>query len=489
MIFYDSQLLSVDGVFQDLGVNYTIDLSNLMYCIPSTGFEVFGAQVDTFTCFVHQPNRIGITQVKYKRNGRTITDFLADMNTIGGGEPLKLWYGMRNFSGKLLPTNDFLYNSTAILNDNFQSNCVYLDTVDMTSVYLGSQLKQISLTTFLFAGNQIGSAPLYDENLLPVYKGLAAQGTTSATTSILKYGVNVFDTVTGSDFAAKLPQPVTGKTVRVVNMSSNTLVLFPSNIGGRINNLPVNTPAQIPADGNLYQFTCIENPLPGAWTWTAPATAQYDSGVITTNMMLTDYIVAANSANVGLRGNFNASAGWGYNGRNLPLVQSTLSPGNDDICFKEATPWLGITKIKVYTNLSATLASVTFALMAGSQHTYYTPNTNTIVDNGIQWASNYSDASASYGYCDKVIAGTPLGYGVLAANIGDPGTCWGEIVFTGGNYGQESRIGDIFTGTSANPFPPPAGLVDGWFSGYASFQMTTSQTLTGFQFRFFVEHY
>jgi hypothetical protein len=100
-----------------------------------------------------------------------------------------------------------------------------------------------------------------------VYDNISAQGTnTSGTTTVLNYGVNVIQTVTITDNSAKLPQPVTGKVCIVVNMSSLPLYLYPSNPGGKINNLPVDTPLVIPPDGVAYQFICTENPLPGNWS-------------------------------------------------------------------------------------------------------------------------------------------------------------------------------------------------------------------------------
>lgn len=98
--------------------------------------------------------------------------------------------------------------------------------------------------------------------------GLSAQGTTVSTTSLLEYGINVFTTVTLTNYATKLPQPTTGKAVIVVNKGTAPLYVFPSNPGGEINNLGVDQPAVVPADGLAYTFFCIENPLPGQWSVT-----------------------------------------------------------------------------------------------------------------------------------------------------------------------------------------------------------------------------
>jgi hypothetical protein len=112
---------------------------------------------------------------------------------------------------------------------------------------------------------------LYETSTSPNFVtnyGLSAQGTTVSTTSLLEYGINVFTTVTLTNYATKLPQPTTGKGVIVVNKGTTPLYVFPSNPGGEINNLGVDQPAVVPADGVAYTFYCIENPLPGQWSVT-----------------------------------------------------------------------------------------------------------------------------------------------------------------------------------------------------------------------------
>jgi len=103
-----------------------------------------------------------------------------------------------------------------------------------------------------------------------VYDNLVAQGTDETTTLVLDYGVSIITTSTIDDYAAKLPQPITGRSTRVVNTSGFPVYVYPSNVGGQINDLPVDTPALLPADGKLYNFVCIENPLPGQWSVALP---------------------------------------------------------------------------------------------------------------------------------------------------------------------------------------------------------------------------
>lgn len=102
---------------------------------------------------------------------------------------------------------------------------------------------------------------------------LTLQGTTATTTSQAIYGINVIDTATTSALATRLPDPTTGKQTTFVNNSSMSILVFPSVTGGTINGV-VDGYASIPNDGNPYTFSCVANPLPGAWVWSPPATGQ-----------------------------------------------------------------------------------------------------------------------------------------------------------------------------------------------------------------------
>jgi len=102
---------------------------------------------------------------------------------------------------------------------------------------------------------------------------LTLQGTTSSTTSQAIYGINVIDTATTSNLATRLPDPTTGKETTFVNNSTMSILVFPSVAGGKINGV-VDGYASIPNDGTPYTFSCVQNPLPGAWTWSPPAVGQ-----------------------------------------------------------------------------------------------------------------------------------------------------------------------------------------------------------------------
>lgn len=171
-----------------------------------------------------------------------------------------------------------------------------------------------------------------------VFQNLSAEGTDNTTTSIMSYGVNVFTTSSQTDFCTKLPQPVTGKRSVIVNMSTQAIVVHPSNVGGRINNLPVDQPLVIPNDGKAYEFICTENPLPGEWNViAAPATSQYQGAEIEvahTNGGATNAYGYSTAT-------ITSSAGAGVSGGNLTLTGNWLSEN------QVAT----MTRLKVYTNI------------------------------------------------------------------------------------------------------------------------------------------
>jgi len=490
MVFYDSGLLSINGQYTTSGANSQVDVENIAYVIPSRGQLQDGTFVETFMMVLIQNKGIGGVQIQYQRNGRTIDDFLDAINSVGSGAPLKLWTNLRKFNGLTYATSDSMYDVSVIINDACQQGGRYISSQGQTMVQVRIQ-NSLSLLTFQFDGDQIGSAPIIYSITVPVYDGLSAQGTTSSTTSVLQYGVNVFTTVTPTNYAAKLPQPITGKSVKIVNKGSVTLSLFPSNVGGQINNYPIDYPAQIPPDGVVYEFTCIENPLPGAWTWTPPATTQYDSGDVTCNTTGGNNVIRAlNTANFGEGDSFYASTGWGYDGKNKSPILSGTFGGFPYFAMKEAVLWQGITKIKVYTNLSSTNANVTFGVNTGSQITLYEPGTNNIVNTGVGGAGNYgSIGSGYYGYCDQSIPGATLAPNALTSNIGDAGTCWGEFSILSGTNGVHSQVGDLFIGNIVNPYTPPPTTVDSWLSAYFVFGIQPRVALTGFMFRFFIEHY
>jgi hypothetical protein len=328
-----------------------------------------------------------------------------------------------------------------------------------------------------------------------VFDGLVANDTTMAdTTLVLEYGVNIIGTVTPTNFACRLPVPTTGKRVSVVNKSLMALTLFPDyNLGpngyliGRIANNPIGVPVSIPPDGNVYDFICIDNPLPGAWVWSAPATAQYDSGEITTNTTAGNNVYSAASGTLVVENSAFASfAVWGSNdGLNNPSLPLVLynNPGspNNFIAFKPSSGWSAITKVKVYTNLAYDISNdCAFGFTAGSGYSSYSGGVFVGSTPGsIGVFGNYNVVNP-YGGIDQQVPGATLPYGTLATNIGDPGTAWGELVMTTYNP-NGSRVGSFYEGLDSNGD-------DYYFTQMVNFQIQPRQALTGLKFRFFIEY-
>jgi len=342
-----------------------------------------------------------------------------------------------------------------------------------------------------------------------VYEGLTATGTSQATTkTTLNYGINVFTTITSTNYAARLPIANTGQVVTVVNNTSAALFLHPSMAGGSINN-SVNGVATVPPDGKAYSFYCTKNPLPGAWTWSAPAVDQYDSGDISitltsgsitpgnTNPFISAYnntyknIVAAPNtyaAGNGTKGSFQVLG--------IPGVGSVAS---QSLYFQPTTPWNSITKIKVYTN--ASVASSYFIAVNGEIDLYE------INSNPINMVANGQSIAALYWNNDtnNVIPGTPINAGEIQPYIGAPGTYWGELIIPNsvwtstnapGNNISTSIIGAVDQGNILYPYSNPSyvgQLVNSYYNCFMSFMMQPMKNVNYgankvFQFRFVIEH-
>jgi hypothetical protein len=341
-----------------------------------------------------------------------------------------------------------------------------------------------------------------------VFDGLVANNTTMEdTTLVLNYGVNIVVTSTAADYACRLPIPTTGKRVTIVNRSTQPVFLFPDyneGVAGRINNLLPGQFATIPPDSNAYDFTCIENPLPGAWVFSAPAIAQYDSGEITATTTVTNSTILGASSDAftvaypALSGTADFSPS-----RNTPLNANgftyDLLPSGY-VYFKPSginNNWNAITKIKVYTNISSNLGA------------FDTPTTNMRIIFGDCYykqgldpldINNYwgmSDAGAgTYNALEltSVVPGTVPPTGVTA-NIGDDGTLYGEYVIgtdfiypSLDNPAATSIVGDEYIGTGTWLDGINLEPADIYKSVWISINLNPFQVLTGVKYRFFLEY-
>jgi hypothetical protein len=256
-----------------------------------------------------------------------------------------------------------------------------------------------------------------------VFQNLSAEGTDNTTTSIMSYGVNVFTTSSQTDFCTKLPQPVTGKRSVIVNMSTQTITVHPSNVGGRINNLPVDQPLVIPNDGKAYEFICTENPLPGEWAIIAPpATDQYVGSEIE--------VAHTNGVATNRFGITTATLGPAL-GAGIDINQNlTLTPA--------VGGWISLnqvatmTRLKVYTNILQ--SDLTNYIHVGVYQAYKTAVNGST--SGVRSYINFNPSPSTSTYF------APVGVLNSPPEIGDTDTMYYEqVAFFGGGNGISDQMG------------------------------------------------
>lgn len=330
---------------------------------------------------------------------------------------------------------------------------------------------------------------------LEVNDNLILENTNNTTTSVAIYGINVITTSTSVDRACKLPIATTGRSTTFVNNSTLPILVFPSAVGGEINGV-VNGFAVIPNDGSAYTFYCIENPLPGAWTWSPPATAQYDSGEIICDTTIGGpdwYNVSISNnyaSNYGAAG--SPSTGWVFACQTRALLDTPLpsglpysagdTGGISGPALSAAT--MNITKIKIYTNASRA-GGIVAGMSVASGYSVYDSATspgNFITNGSSSAGSGPTTAAGTW----LTVGGATLPLNTLSPNIGDPGTdyiildvasLWAALPnFV--NFGGPQYIG-------------PNGVTPGeflWYMGAWQFWIQANANFTGFKYRFILEY-
>tara|TARA_R110002153_G_scaffold63588_1_gene170588 strand:+ start:887 stop:2155 length:1269 start_codon:yes stop_codon:yes gene_type:complete len=99
---------------------------------------------------------------------------------------------------------------------------------------------------------------------------IAANGTSLATATLLTAGVSLVTSADSNNIAVKLPTSQLGLIINVVNTSTRDISVFPYAATDSILGQPAGTASIVPADNQLYQFICVQNPTVGVWTVTTP---------------------------------------------------------------------------------------------------------------------------------------------------------------------------------------------------------------------------
>jgi hypothetical protein len=331
-----------------------------------------------------------------------------------------------------------------------------------------------------------------------VNDNLVLENTNNTTTSIAIYGVNVITTSTSVDRACKLPAAKTGRSTVFINNSTLPILVFPSAVGGEINGV-VNGFASIPNDGRAYTFYCIENPLPGAWTWSAPATTQYDSGEI-----ICDTTAGGGSAsnfNVSVSTNYavpylgagSPSTGWVFACQTRPLLDTPLpnllpySAGDTGGISGTALSAgiMNITKIKIYTNAHVGGSGIYAGMAVASGFSVYDSSISpgNFITNGPSTAGSGPNTS---GETWLQVPGATLAPNTLSANIGDPGTDYIILDVSNSwaalsnfiNFGPPQYIGP--NGANVGEFL--------WYMGAWQFFIQPNVNFTDFKYQFIFEY-
>jgi hypothetical protein len=321
-----------------------------------------------------------------------------------------------------------------------------------------------------------------------IREGVKVSGNTMATCqTYLGVGINIVESASASLNAVKLPYPPKkGSTVIVINNSGFPIAVYPSVEGGSINGT-INGSAIVPSDGKPYSFFCWENPLPGAWTWTPPATNQYDSGEIIINTTSGNNVWALLNTNMkGVGSGFNSDTGWGYDCLNT-IMFGAGAGANGYVAMQRPNPtWNNLLKLKVYTNLLTDFGGATMGLTQGSTVNLYVAGTTNLV--GVAaggGAGNYGNGGTVPNYFDlnSNVPGTGVG-GTLSANIGDPGTLYTVRDYSLMPSYLGSGFGNIYMGqTTYNSI-----LCDKWVGRGAQFHIQPRAAYTGLKLRFFIEY-
>ena len=104
---------------------------------------------------------------------------------------------------------------------------------------------------------------------VPSQVSVTAVGTTIATTVVLSYNISLI-TGDASNTAVRLPEPLLGGVVGVVNNSAVDISVFPFDSADTITGLSAGEAYIVPADGLLYNITCTKNPFVGNWSVSTP---------------------------------------------------------------------------------------------------------------------------------------------------------------------------------------------------------------------------
>lgn len=184
------------------------------------------------------------------------------------------------------------------------------------------------------AGKDVTSLTLDElqvNRLVQTQATIAANGTTLSSATLLSAGVNLVTSADSSNIAVKLPDSQLGLTVNVVNTSSRDIEVFPFAATHSLVGLSAGAAFTVPADNQLYQFVCVQNPVVGVWSVVTPTSNSSVRRSVSVNLV-------ADGTHIGLNQLSDAS----FSAPNFFGSQTTVNPstGSYNILNAPSSPQL-----------------------------------------------------------------------------------------------------------------------------------------------------
>ena len=162
--------------------------------------------------------------------------------------------GSQSITGSLVVTGDEDVNGNLIVSGNIT----------------GTSSLAITASHALQADNATTASYALNTPLAPTQTSVTASGTDITTTVVLEYGKVNLVYCDNSDYAVRLPEPILGGEVKVVNQGTKDLLIFPFDSNDSIVGLNTGSAYILSSGSLMYTFECVQNPTVGNWSVISP---------------------------------------------------------------------------------------------------------------------------------------------------------------------------------------------------------------------------
>ena len=198
--------------------------------------------------------------------------------------------GSQSITGSLVVTGDEDVNGNLIVSGNIT----------------GTSSLAITASHALQADNATTASYTLTTPLAPTQTSVTASGTDITTTVVLEYGKVNLVYCDSSDYAVRLPEPILGGEVKVVNQGVADLSVFPYDTDDSVVGLTSGSAYILTSGSLMYTFECVKNPNVGNWSVISP----YNG--VSTKLTWTSPLMTVNSDSSGSSGTkYSSLAGRG----------------------------------------------------------------------------------------------------------------------------------------------------------------------------------